>query len=48
LKSFQPKDDDKDNPTVNCHGEKRSSETHESKTDADAKLARKGLGKEAS
>lgn len=54
LKSFQPKEekqntppDDKGNPAVDFHGEKRSNETHESKTDADAKLARKGLGKEA-
>jgi transposase len=54
LKSFQPKDqkgktppDDPGNPTVNFHGEKRSNETHMSKTDADAKLARKGPGKEA-
>ena len=35
------------NPTVNFHGEKRSNQTHESKTDPDAKLARKGEGKEA-
>jgi transposase len=54
LKSFQPKDnkqstppDDPGNPTVDFHGQKRSNETHESKTDADAKLARKGPGKEA-
>jgi hypothetical protein len=54
LRSFQPKDgkqntpsDDKGNPTVDFHGEKRSNETHESKTDADAKPARKGPGKEA-
>jgi hypothetical protein len=54
LKSFQPKDqkgktppDDPGNPTVNFHGQKRSNETHMSKTDADAKLARKGPGKEA-
>ena len=54
LKSFQPKDhskttppDDPGNPTVNFHGEKRSNQTHESTTDADAKLARKGNGKEA-
>ena len=53
-KSFQRKDaklmappDDPSNPTVNFHGEKRSNETHESKTDPDAKLARKGKGKEA-
>ena len=32
---------------VDFHGQKRSNETHESKTDADAKLARKGPGKEA-
>jgi transposase len=54
LKSFQRKDqkdsdppDDPGNPTVNFHGEKRSNQTHESTTDADAKLARKGSGKEA-
>src|SRR5215471_14033225 len=54
LKSFQrkdqknpPADDDPGNPTVNFHGEKRSNETHESTTDADALLARKGNGKEA-
>jgi transposase len=56
IKSFRPKDekkcnepppDDKSNPTVNFHGEKRSNATHESKTDPDAKLARKGAGKEA-
>jgi transposase len=54
LKSFQRKDQDKaappddpGNPTVNFHGEKRSNQTHESTTDADAKLARKGKGKEA-
>jgi IS5 family transposase len=32
---------------VNFHGEKRSNRTHESKTDPDAKLARKGKGKES-
>ncbi|SRR6266436_2847091 len=58
LKSFQPKDqgkgqeksdkpDDPGNPSVDFHGEKRSNDTHESKTDPDAKLARKGKGKEA-
>jgi transposase len=54
LKSFQPKDkqdgpppDDNGNPTVDFHGQKRSNETHESKTDPDALLARKGKGKEA-
>jgi transposase len=54
VKSFQPKDkksspppEDGGNPTVNFHGEKRSNQTHESKTDPDALLARKGAGKEA-
>jgi len=54
LKSFQPKEqeaatppDDPGNPSVDFHGQKRSNETHESKTDPDAKLARKGPGKEA-
>src|SRR3989441_5916510 len=54
VKSFQrkegknpPSPDDPGNPTVNFHGEKRSNETHESKTDPDAKMARKGQGKEA-
>ena len=32
---------------MDFHGEKRSNETHESKTDPDALLARKGNGKEA-
>jgi hypothetical protein len=39
--------DDPSNATVDFHGEKRSNKTHESKTDPDAKLARKGKGKEA-
>lgn len=54
LKSFQKKGaakhddpDDPGNPSVNFHGEQRSNETHESSTDPDAKLARKGSGKEA-
>jgi transposase len=53
LKSFQRKDqksgppDDPGNPTVNFHDEKRGNDTHESTTDADARLARKGNGKEA-
>ena len=52
-KSFQPKDrkpsppDDPGNPTVNFRGEQRSNQTHESKTDPDALLARKGGGKES-
>jgi hypothetical protein len=32
---------------VNFHDEKRSNQTHESKTDPDVLLARKGAGKEA-
>src|SRR5215813_5525408 len=54
VKSFQlkekkssPPPDDPGNPTVNFRGEKRSNETHESKSDPDAQLARKGPGKEA-
>jgi transposase len=43
----QPPPDDPGNPTVNFHGEKRSNQTHESTTDPDALLARKGSGKEA-
>jgi len=53
-KSFRPKDDNDDRPSggcrnaeVNFHREKRSNETHESKTDSDARLAKKGPGKEA-
>jgi IS5 family transposase len=53
-KSFQRKDgskkeppDDPGNPTVNFHGEKRRNETHESTTDADARLAGKSGGQEA-
>ena len=52
-KSFQPKGkkqpppDDPGNPTVNFRGERRSNETHESKTDPESLLARKGEGKES-
>ena len=53
-KSFQAKEeklgpppDDPGNPTVDFHGEQRSNDTHESKTDPEAQLARKGPGKEA-
>src|SRR4051812_12732772 len=48
LKSFQRKrsanqsPDDPGNPTVNFHGERRSNDTHQSTTDPDALLARKG------
>src|SRR5258707_9937137 len=54
VKSFQPKNkksspppDDPGNPTLDYRGEKRSNETHESKSDPEALLARKGPGKEA-
>ena len=53
-KSFKPKDgadqqppDDPGNPTVDFHGEQRSNATHQSTTDSEARLARKGPGKEA-
>ena len=53
-KSFQPKNkkswpppEDPGNPTVDYRGEKRSNETHASKSDPEAQLARKGAGKEA-
>lgn len=49
LKSFRPKDeesprppDDPGNPTVNFHGERRRNATHQSTTDPDARLYRKG------
>ena len=50
LKSFRPKDEDGPprgggrNPTVNFHGEKRSRDTYESKTDPDALLFKKSKG----
>src|SRR6266403_1490599 len=54
VKSYQRKDgknavppDDPGNATADFHGEKRSNQTHASKTDPDAKMARKGKGKEA-
>ncbi len=54
LKSFKRKDgrdqgppDDPGNPTVNFHNEVRSNGTHESTTDPEARLAKKGAGKEA-
>jgi transposase len=53
-KSFRRKDggdeppkDDPGNPTVNFHGETRRNDTHESTTDADARMARKSGGHEA-
>ncbi len=55
LKSFKPRDgqppkttdDDPGNPSVDFHGEKRSNATHQSTTDSEARLLRKGKGKEA-
>lgn len=53
-KSFRRKDepgdappDDPGNPTVDFHGEKRSNTTHQSTTDAEARLFKKGKGREA-
>jgi transposase len=49
-KSFQRKDDD-DQPgsgtTGNFHGEKRANDTHESRTDPEARLYKKSAGQEA-
>ncbi len=58
LKSFRPKNESNDdtgdtgggrsrNQERDFHGEKRSNDTHESKTDPDSPLARKGKGKES-
>ena len=55
LKSFKPRDgdppkatdDDPGNPSVDFHGERRSNATHQSTTDPEARLLRKGKGKEA-
>jgi transposase len=54
LKSCKRKDrepsqppDHRGNPTVNFHGERRRNATHQSTTDPEAKLAKKGAGKEA-
>jgi transposase len=53
LKSFRPKDGDgkletgEKNPAVDFRGEHRANDTHKSTTDPEARLARKGSGKEA-
>jgi transposase len=59
LKSFRPKEEQTHkgkrrpprsggrNPTVDFHGETRSNTTHASTTDPEARLAKKGAGKEA-
>jgi transposase len=53
-KSFKRKGDDQptppddpSNPSVDFHGERRTNATHQSTTDPQARLARKGPGKEA-
>ena len=43
----QPSDDDRSNPSVDFHGERMKNETHESRTDGESLLMRKGKGKEA-
>jgi transposase len=55
MKSFKPRDGSGDDPPAggernaeaDFHGQKRSNETHASTTDPDARLYRKGPGKEA-
>jgi IS5 family transposase len=55
LKSFRRKageppkttDEDPGNPSVDFHGEKRSNQTHQSTTDPESRLMKKGKGKEA-
>jgi len=54
MKSFRRRDeppmpppDDPGNPTVDFHGERRSNATHASTTDPEARLARKGKGRES-
>lgn len=46
-KSFRPKDGDGDGDGDDFRGKRRCNETHESTTDPDARLARKGAGKES-
>jgi transposase len=56
LKSFRPREEnpsrrpdngDRGNPTVDFRGEKRSNLTHQSATDPESRLLRRGLGQEA-
>lgn len=54
VKSFRPRDEDQSppegggrNPEVDFRGERRSNDTHQSTTDPEARLAKKGKGKEA-
>lgn len=52
-KSFKPKGgagrppDDPKNPSVNCHGQTRRNDTHQSTTDPEARLYKKAVGREA-
>jgi IS5 family transposase len=46
-KSFRSKDGSDDGDGTNFHGQKRSNKTHESTTDADARLYKKSYGKES-
>lgn len=55
-KSFQPKDEgkkpgdgdgDSGNPSIDFHGERRTNDTHESKTDPESRLYKKSKGSEA-
>ena len=56
LKSFKPRDgdppkttdDDQGNPSVDFHGERRSNATHQSTTDPEARLLRKGKARKPS
>ena len=54
MKSFRPKEDGENppsnggrNPAVDFRGEQRANDTHASRTDPEARLARKGAGREA-
>jgi transposase len=54
MKSFRPKDENQDppetggrNPDVDFKGKKRKNDTHQSTTDPDSRLLRKGKGKES-
>lgn len=54
MKSYQPKDESKQppedksrNPKIDFHGKKRKNDTHESKTDPEARLYKKSKGSEA-
>ena len=46
-KSFRPKDGSDDDDGSNFRGQQRTNDTHASRTDPDARLIRKGKGKEA-